>query len=59
MKVYLPEWAKQGCKVIETWDEEVISGTAKGIGTFVKYTNPKGSEIVRMKWVKWCSTSKT
>ena len=50
---HYPEWAKPGCKVIKTWEREIRSGTARGVGTFVEYKNSKGKVRECMKWVKW------
>lgn len=49
----LPSWAKEGCVVLEVWDDEITSGTAVGVGTYVKYKDKKGKIRSTLKWVKW------
>ena len=52
-EVYLPSWAKPNCKIIEEWDEDIQSGSAKGIRTRIKFLNSKGNEQTATKLVRW------
>lgn len=53
MVVYCPPWAKPGCTVIRTFEKDVVSGTARGLGYWVVYLDKKRKEQRMMKWVIW------
>lgn len=53
-KPYHAPWSKhRGSEYIEEWQEEVSSGSVKGVRTIIRYKCPKGKIRECTAWVKW------
>lgn len=53
-KPYHAPWSKhRGSEYIEEWQEEVSSGSVKGIRKIIRYKCSKGKIRECTAWVKW------
>jgi hypothetical protein len=52
-KPYLPPWAEAGCKVVEEWEEHLITAGKPYTRKMIKYLNKKGKEQVMAKQIIW------